>query len=242
LEAADFAMLAPHLEAVELPLRQTLIHANKSIDSVYFLEQGLASIVNDSADGNIELGVVGCEGFVGLPVLLGTDRTPHEVFMQIEGHGLCIEAQKFIELVEKRSAMRRVFLRFAHAMNIQTAQTAFANANNSVESRLARWLLMCHDRVKGNDIPLTHEFMAMMLGVRRAGVTVTLHILEGNKLIRAKRGVVTVLDRPRLIELADDGYGQAEAEYARVMAEGDAGLKDDYDDREVPHRTSQANR
>ncbi|MFL5518047.1 MAG: Crp/Fnr family transcriptional regulator, partial [Gemmatimonadales bacterium] len=100
----------------------------------------------------------------------------------------------------------------------QTASTAYANANHSLESRLARWLLMCHDRVDGNDIPITHEFMAMMLGVRRAGVTTATHILEGNRLIRARRGVITIRDRERLEEMTDGAYGLPEAEYARLMA------------------------
>jgi CRP-like cAMP-binding protein len=103
---------------------------------------------------------------------------------------------------------------------VQTSGTAFANAEHTVEARLARWLLMCHDRLDGDDIPITHEFLSMMLGVRRAGVTTATHVLEGNGLIRAKRGVITILDREKLEGLADNAYGLPEAEYARLMAEG----------------------
>jgi CRP-like cAMP-binding protein len=105
-------------------------------------------------------------------------------------------------------------------MSVQTSGTAFANAEHTVETRLARWLLMCHDRVDGDDIPITHEFMAMMLGVRRAGVTTAMHILQATGLIVAKRGVITVLDRERLEELADNAYGLPETEYVRQMADG----------------------
>ena len=105
-------------------------------------------------------------------------------------------------------------------MRVQTSGTAFANAEHTVETRLARWLLMCHDRVDGDNIPITHEFMAMMLGVRRAGVTTAMHILESSDLVQAKRGVVTILNREKLEELADNAYGLPEAEYARQMAEG----------------------
>ena len=124
------------------------------------------------------------------------------------------------EVIDERPSLHRVLLRYAQVMSVQTSGTAFANAEHTVETRLARWLLMCHDRVDGDDIPITHEFMAMMLGVRRAGVTTAMHILQGNGLIVAKRGVITVLDRERLEELADNAYGLPEAEYARQMAEG----------------------
>jgi CRP-like cAMP-binding protein len=220
LSLENFVSLQPHLEPVELKLRDTLIEPNQSIEHVYFPEQGIASIINNSHDGKIEVGIVGREGMTGTPVLLGVDRTPLECFIQVEGYGHRMNAQQLATMADQAASLRRSLLRFIYALNVQTSQTAFANANNTTESRLARWLLMCHDRVDGDEILLTHEFMAMMLGVRRAGVTVATHILEGNGLIRAKRGVVTVLDRERLEELADDAYGVPEAEYARLMAEG----------------------
>ena len=119
-------------------------------------------------------------------------------------------------MAQSRS-LHRHLLRYAQASHVQVSETAFANANSDVEARLARWLLMCHDRVDGDDIPLTHEFIAMMLGVRRPRVTVALHVLEGMQVIRAKRGTVTVLDREKLEELAHEAYGLSEAEYTRLM-------------------------
>jgi CRP-like cAMP-binding protein len=124
------------------------------------------------------------------------------------------------DTIDERPSLHRLLLRYAQALNVQTSVTAFANANHTLEMRLARWLLMCHDRLDGDDIEITHEFMAMMLGVRRAGVTTSLHILEGNRLIRSTRGLVTVRDRDGLEKLADDAYGLPEAEYVRLMAEG----------------------
>jgi CRP-like cAMP-binding protein len=215
----DFGALQPWLEPMDLKLRDTLVEPHKPIEHVYFMERGITSIINNSRDGKVEIGIIGREGMVGVPILLGTDRTPHEFFVQIEGSGLRMEARRLAELADQSVTLRRALLRFAQAISVQTSQTAFGNASNSVESRLARWLLMCHDRIDGDDIPLTHEFIAMMLGVRRAGVTVTTHILEGNGLIRARRGTITVLDRERLEELADDAYGVPEAEYKRLMSE-----------------------
>jgi CRP-like cAMP-binding protein len=217
LSADDFASLRPHLESISLDLRSTLVEPNKPIEHIYFLEHGMASITNNSHDGKIEIGIVGREGMVGLPIVLGVDRSPYETFMQIAGRGLRIDAQRLETAIEDSPSLRRHFLRYVQAMSIQTSQTAFANANNNVESRLARWLLMCHDRMDGDELPITHEFLSMMLGVRRAGVTVAIHLLEGNGLIRARRGLITILDREKLEEMADEAYGVPEAEYERLM-------------------------
>jgi CRP-like cAMP-binding protein len=217
LSANDFASLQPHLEPVPLDLRQVLIEPNTAIAHAYFPEAGMSSVTNNSSGGKIEVGVVGREGMVGLPIVLGIDRTPYEHFMQIAGHGWRITAQDLEQAVARSSSLHRHLLRYAQASHVQASETAFANANSDVEARLARWLLMCHDRMDGDDIPLTHEFIAMMLGVRRPGVTVALHVLEGMQVIRAKRGLITVLDREKLEELAEDAYGLSEAEYTRLM-------------------------
>ena len=209
--------LQPHLEPVSLELRQVLIEPNTAHRHIYFPEAGMSSVTNNSSDGKIEVGVVGREGMVGLPIVLGIDQTPYEHFMQIAGHGWRIAAQDLEQAMAQNSSLHRHLLRYAQASHVQVSETAFANANSDVEARLARWLLMCHDRVEGDDIPLTHEFIAMMLGVRRPGVTVALHVLEGMQVIRAKRGVITVLDREKLEELADEAYGLSEAEYTRLM-------------------------
>jgi CRP-like cAMP-binding protein len=220
LPAEDFAALQSRLEPVELELRQVLIEPNQPIAHVYFMERGYTSITTNTNGSKIEIGLIGREGMVGVPIALGVRATPFEYFIQHAGDGLRMASHDLGEVIGDRPSLHRVLLRYAQAMNVQTSGTAFANAEHTVETRLARWLLMCHDRVDGDDIAITHDFMSMMLGVRRAGVTTTLHILEGNGLIRAKRGVITVLDRDKLEELADNAYGLPEAEYARLMAEG----------------------
>jgi CRP-like cAMP-binding protein len=217
LSSEDIATLQPHLEPVPLAVRQVLIEPNTAIEHIYFPEAGMASVTNNSSGGKIEVGVVGREGMVGLPIVLGIDQTPYEHFMQIAGHGWRIAVQDLEQAMAESSSLHRQLLRYAQASHVQVSETAFANANSDVEARLARWLLMCHDRVEGGDIPLTHEFIAMMLGVRRPGVTVALHVLEGMQVIRAKRGVITVLDREKLEELADEAYGLSEAEYTRLI-------------------------
>ena len=217
LSLDDFASLQPHLEPISLDTRKVLIEPNTPIAHVYFPEAGMSSVTTNSSGGKIEVGVIGREGMVGLPIVLGIDQTPYEHFMQIGGHGWRIATQDLEQAMTQSPSLHRHLLRYAQASHVQVSETAFANANSDVEARLARWLLMCHDRVEDDDIPLTHEFIAMMLGVRRPGVTVALHVLEGMQVIRAKRGLITVLDREKLEELADEAYGLSEAEYTRLM-------------------------
>ncbi len=128
-----------------------------------------------------------------------------------------IASERLLEACDKSKALQRLLLCFVHTQWIQSAMTAAANAHYALPERLARWLLMCHDRVEGDQIELTHDFMSMMLAVRRSGVTVTLHTLEGTGAIRSKRGLVTVTNRERLEEIAGDSYGQAEGEYRRLI-------------------------
>jgi len=218
--AEDYAALQPHLEPVPLEMKKTLFEPDQPIEHVYFLDSGYASIVTGSDGNKVEIGMIGREGMVGVSVVLGIDRSPFEHFIQSPGQGWRLPAAHLDQVVEERSSLRRLLLRYAQAINIQSSRTAYVNAEYPLEARLARWLLMCHDRVDGDDIPITHEFMAMMLGVRRAGVTTSTHILEGNRLIRATRGRVTILDREGLEKLADDSYGMPEREYARLMGEG----------------------
>jgi CRP-like cAMP-binding protein len=218
LSAHDFSLLQPQLEPVPLPVRTRLIEPNTPIEHVYFLEQGIASVVAATPQGRrIEVGIIGQEGLAGIPVLLGTDRTPHECFIQMPGSALRIRADDLRRAVAASASLHQHLLRFVQAITIQTAQTALSNGSHTIEERLARWLLMCHDRVDGDDLATTHEFLSLMLGVRRAGVTLALQALEGRGLISTKRGQITVLDRAKLEAVAGDSYGVAEAEYARLI-------------------------
>ena len=220
LAPEDYAALQPHLEPVELELRQVLSEAHQPIEYVYFPEMGMASVTTNSGDSMIEIGVIGREGMTGTPIVLGTDRTPFECFIQMAGHGLRLPTAAFKAAIRSHPALDRRLRLYTQALAVQTSATAFANAEHTLEMRLARWLLMWHDRTEGDDIALTHEFLSMMLGVRRPGVTTAIHVLEGNGLIRASRGLITVRDRQGLEKLADNAYGLPEAEYARLMAEG----------------------
>jgi len=213
----DFDLLQPHLEAVPLNLRQWVIAAGAPIQHVTFPERGIISILADTSEGRIEVGLIGPEGMAGLPVVLGIDRSPHGYMVQAAGEALRITAPDLRTALRHSPSLHARFLRYAHALMVQTAQTAYANAGFTIEARLARWILMTDDRLVRDELPLTHDFLSMMLGVRRPGVTIAVQSLEGNRLIRAKRGSITVLDRTGLEGVADSAYGASEAEYASVM-------------------------
>ncbi len=218
LPSGDIGLLAPHLRPVELPVRFQLERRNRPIDYIYFIESGLGSvIVNGSGDRSVEVGLIGREGMTGLAVIMATDRTPHETFMQLSGAGQRIAASSLREAMEQSASLRHALLRYGHAFFVQTAHTAMANGRSKLEERLARWLLMAHDRVDGDELTLTHEFLALMLGVRRPGVTVALNLLEKSGLIRAERGVITILDRQGLEETSNGAYAAPEAEFQRLF-------------------------
>ncbi|ACA16317.1 transcriptional regulator, Crp/Fnr family [Methylobacterium sp. 4-46] len=214
----DFARVAPHLRPVRTGLRQVLMQAGTPIEALYFPETGFSSMTAVGPRGRGEIGVIGREGLVGAaPVLLGSDRGPYEHIVQGEGTMLRIPTERLLDAVGSSPSLRLLLLRSVQVQMTQTAQTAFVNASHQIEARLARWLLMCRDRSEGDELVLTHEFLAMMLGVQRTSVTLALQGLEGRGLIRARRGRITILDRPRLIAAAEDGYGVAEAEHDRLI-------------------------
>lgn len=219
LRESDFALLQPHLERIELDRSDVLFEADRRIEHVYFLEAGVASIVSTEEGGEqIEVGIVGREGVAGIPVLLGTDRTPHRAFIQVAPTtALTMDADRLRDAINASEPLRTLLLRFVQAFMVQTAQTATANGNYTLPERLARWLLMCHDRIDGDELALTHDFMTMMLAVRRSGVTVTLHTLEAAGAIRMMRGRIAVLDRARLLSVAGESYGRPEEEYRRLI-------------------------
>ncbi|KQO70615.1 MULTISPECIES: Crp/Fnr family transcriptional regulator [unclassified Methylobacterium] len=214
----DFARLAPHLEPMAGALRQLLIRPNQPVERLYFPESGFVSIVTEASAGRVEIGLVGREGLVGAtPILLDSDRTPHHAFVQSAGRLLAIDAPALLAAVGQSPSLRHLLLRFVQVQIVHLGKTAFANATFTLEVRLAACLLMCHDRIDGDDIAITHAFLALMLGVRRSGTTLAVQNLEGQNLIRARRGRITILDRPALRALADGSYGTAEAEYARLI-------------------------
>jgi CRP-like cAMP-binding protein len=218
LSPTDFALLRPHLVPVSLKLAEVVIRPNEPIEHVYFFESGVTStVVNTAGKRRIEIGLTGWDGMAGIPILLSVDRTPHETFMQVEGSAWRIRSEHLRIAMRQSQSLNELLLRYVQAFYIQTAHTALTNGSHTVAERLARWLLMCHDRRDGDDLPLTHEFIALMLGVRRPGVTEAIHGLEARGCIQAKRGSITVLDRTKLEEAAGDSYGLPEAEYRRLI-------------------------
>lgn len=213
-----FDILAADLRTIEFPVRHVLVEADRPTGHVCFIEDGLASMVAGNGDGEaVEVGHIGREGMTGLHVILKTDTTPNRTFIQVAGFGLEVPVESFRRILASFPAAGDLFLRYIHCCDIQLAQSALANGRYNVHERLARWLLMCHDRLNGNDLPLTHEFLALMLGVRRAGVTNQLHIIEGLKAIRSSRANIRILDRDRLEEIAGGSYGVPEREYERLI-------------------------
>jgi len=218
MPADFFASLIPHLEFKELPLRFTLVDPGEETGAFIFLESGLASIVASSLDAEVaEVGHIGLEGISGAHLLLATTSTPNHTFMQVGGYGAQVNAAVLLDLLAQSEPVRDMFLRYVHCCEIQLAQSALASSRYNMNERLARWLLMCHDRLESDDLTLTHEFLALMLGVRRSGVTNEIHVLEGLDAIRATRGNVHVRDRAKLEEIAAGCYGVAEAEYKRLI-------------------------
>lgn len=214
LSPEDFDCIAAHLEPMELPKDFTIAHYNRPISHYYFLEAGIGSMVAVSSSGaKAEVGLVGRDGVTPLAVILDRDTMPFECMMQVAGHGNRIQANALVEIIESRPSINRLLLRFVQTLLAQTAYTALSNAVHKIDTRLARWILMCHDRVGGDEFFLTHEFMAMMLGVRRQSVTEALHVLEGEQLILSARGLVTVRNRALLEQYAGDAYGMPEKEY-----------------------------
>ena len=218
LPPADFALVAACLELISLSRGQVLDPGHDAATKVYFPETGVMSVIATTDDGRrIEVGLFGRDGMSNPHLLLGVDRSPHETVAQVAGEALWVSSEAFLKLTARSPAMTAPLLRYVQAFAVQTAHTALANGSYKIEERLARWLLMCHDRIDADEVGLTHESLAVMLGVRRSGVTLALHMLEGARLVRADRGRITVLNRGGLEAVAGDSYGVPETEYERII-------------------------
>jgi CRP-like cAMP-binding protein len=218
LSSGDRALLDPHLRPVNMPLLFNMEKPNRLIDDVFFMETGVASVVGIQPSGTaVEIGLVGREGMSGAAIVLGTDRSPHATYIQLKGTGQKLAAGALQRAMGESPSLQTVLLKYVQAFAVQTAHTAIANARAKLHQRLARWILMAHDRVSGDKLSLTHEFLSLMLAVRRAGVTEAIHVLIKQKLIKAHRGEITVLNRNGLEKIAGDFYGVPEAEYQRLL-------------------------
>jgi CRP-like cAMP-binding protein len=221
LLAADLALLQPLLELVDLETRQVLEVAHKAITHVHFVESGLVSVVGTTEpDHRIEVGMVGLEGMTGIGVVLGDDRSMNEALVQSTGKAWRIATPALRQAMGASPMLTAALLRYVHVFIAQASQTALANGRGKLDERLARWLLMWHDRLRDDNLTITHEFLALLLGVRRQGVTVALHDLEGKGLIKSTRSLIKILDRAGLQRAANGFYGLPEAEYDRAIGPG----------------------
>lgn len=219
LSAADFALLAPHLTPVFFAVGDFITRAGDPIDSLCFFEQGIAGVLDSlDDDRRYAVGLVGAEGFVGWPLLMGDRRSPYDVAMRAErGRALRIPADALLAATDASPTLRIALLRFAHVFMLQMGRTIVSSLAHSIDRRMARWILLYHDRVEADEICMTHEEFRLMLGVRRSSVTDALHRLEEDHAVRSLRGKVIVQDRAKLIALAGDTYGRPEQEYARLL-------------------------
>lgn len=214
----EYARLDPHLVPVTLALRQPIYMPLEPIRHIYFPENAMISLVAITSEGaSVEVGVVGREGVTGIPALLGVDATPNESMVQIANGALKMRAEVAREEFKRGGVFQDLILRYVQANTIQISQTAACNRLHSIDERLARWLLMTQDRAASDELTLTHEFLAMMLGVRRAGVTNAATNLQADGYINYKRGHITILDRAGLEEASCECYRIVKAEYERVL-------------------------
>lgn len=221
LPRSDLSAMVPLLEPVKLKLYQSLERANRSITHVYFIERGIVSVVAVGPGDPLtsEVGLIGYEGMTGLAVLLGSMRSPNETIVQVEGGAQRIGVEDLHYAMMKSGALTSCLLRYAHCFGVQVGHAARANALGYLDARLARWLLMAADRLGNEDLPLTHDFLATILGVRRAGVTSALNELHEEGLLRCKRGQITIVNPEALRKRAGSLYGVPEAEFDRLFPE-----------------------
>lgn len=214
----DYALIERYLSRIELPVRFQLHEAGRTIDEMYFPEAGVVSIVAVTHDGKAcEVGLFGREGMSETATVMGTDFSPHEAYVQVAGtSALKLSTAVMNDALIKSSTMRLHLLKYVQAMMVQLS-TSIVASGQTIDQRLARWLLMCHDRGDDDLLLLTQEFIGMMLGVRRAGVTDAMAMLRNDGLVTQRRGAITIIDRNGLEQRAEGGYGLAEAEYERLL-------------------------
>jgi CRP-like cAMP-binding protein len=213
----DLAALG-ELENVELEVREIIETPGEPVPAIYFPKSGLISVVAQTdTNDSIEVGMIGFEGMTGSSLLLGSDHALNQAIVQSRTEALRLPVPALQAAMISRPHIERMFRRYVQVFLAQVSQTALANGRGLISQRLARWLLMWHDRSRRLDLSVTHDFLGVLLGTRRATVTVALHDLEGRGLVRAKRNAIEVLDRAGLEAAANGYYGIPEAEYSRLL-------------------------
>lgn len=217
---ADYERLRPQLKPINLPERFVLYAARRPVEFVYFLESGVASLVVAMKNGKtVEVGTIGNEGFVGLPVVFGESAAQIGAYMQVPGAGLRIPAAAFRHELERSAALRTMLLHYAGTFFNQVAQSAACTFLHPLEQRCCRWLVSTADRMPSEQFALTQEFLAMMLGVRRSSVSAAMGALQRKGLVRYSRGRVTIVDRKALQAAACECYHATRAEFDRLFCE-----------------------
>ena len=218
LPPEDLARLWPQFEPIEAKLRHVFYRPDEPITAVHFPEAGMVSMIALLEEGSAaEVGVVGSEGMVGLPLLLGADSSSVEAMCQAPGAMLRLRADLFHRALDESPALRGLLLRYTLAFQQQVSQTAACNGNHGLDQRLARWLLVAHDRAEGDEFPMTQDFIAMMLCVHRPTVTIAARLFQQAGLIRYGHGQITVLDRAGLEAAACECHGAVRRQFDKLL-------------------------
>ncbi len=219
LPDAEYQRLIPHLDHVSLSFKQVLHEVGELIEYVYFPHEAIVSSLSTMADGSmIEVGLVGNDGVIAIPAALGDNIATTTAMVQLPGSGMRMKASVLKSEFQRGGSFQSLLLRYMQALYALTSQNAACNRLHQLDERLARWLLLVYDRVGSNELPLTHEFMAQMLGVRRAGLTEAANALQQAGLIRYTRGKVTILNREELEAASCECYEIIKGDYARLLS------------------------
>ncbi|MEJ2178180.1 MAG: Crp/Fnr family transcriptional regulator [Gammaproteobacteria bacterium] len=213
------ARLQPNLESITLTLGKVIYEAHQPLSHVYFPTTAIVSLLYTMENGSsAEMGIVGCDGLIGIAVFMGGDTTPNRAVVQSAGEALRLELKYFREEIKGSGELHRLLLLYTQSLLTQMSQTAVCNRLHSVEQQLSRWLLLSHDRLESNKLIMTQELIANMLGVRREGVSVAAHKLQDAGLIHYKRGHITIIDRPGLESRVCECYQVVKTECDRLLA------------------------
>ena len=218
LRQEEYERLLPKMEKIFLEYHKPLFEPDQRIEYVYFPNSGVVSLLNVMENGeSAEVGLVGYEGIVGLPVFLDADSVSSLAIVQIEGEGMRMKTEDFREEATRQSPLHRLLLRYTQALLMQVSQSAACNRFHSVEERFCRWILMSHDRVRKDTFSMTQEFLSKMLGVRRPTISVVAGMLQKADLIRYSRGKITILDRKGLEAGSCECYKIVQKDFDRLI-------------------------
>jgi CRP-like cAMP-binding protein len=223
LPRGDFERLIPHLQPIALEFRKVLYELHSSVEVVYFPIQGVLSAITTMSDGSaIEVATIGNEGMMGLPSFVEANTSPNRVLVQLPGHGLRMRASSLMDELDLKGPLHQLLVNYETAFIFYISQSVACNGLHPVQKRCCRWLLMTHDRMNSDTFPLTHEFLGIMLGVRRASVSEVLGPLSEAGLIHSGRGEIAILDRKGLESVSCECYRTVTSEFGRLLGNASA--------------------